>query len=137
MKQANDKTTTVTQLTLYGIPNCDTVKKARTWLAEQQFPVQFHNFKKQGLQRDIVKSWLQQIPLDVLINRKGTTWRALSDEQKALADDEDSAIDLMLAAPSIIKRPVLQISTGDAARYQVGFKPDHYQQLFSITPESL
>lgn len=125
------------QITLYGIPNCDTVKKARGWLAEQQLPVQFHDFKKQGLQPEVIKHWLQQIPLDLLINRKGTTWRALTDQQKALADNPDSAIDLMLANPSVIKRPVLQITTGRAVRYEVGFKADHYQQLFSIPSASL
>jgi arsenate reductase len=137
MKQTSDANASTPPTTLYGIPNCDTVKKARTWLEQYQVPVQFHDFKKQGLQREIVKGWLQQIPLDLLINRKGTTWRTLSEEQKALANDEDSAIELMLSTPSLIKRPVLQMNTGDAARYQVGFKPEHYQQLFSISTKSL
>ncbi len=102
---------TAATIVLYGIPNCDTVKKARTWLQEQQVEFVFH---------------------DVLINRKGTTWRALSDEQKASATDTDAAIALMLASPSIIKRPVLQQSGAVSAAVQkvdVGFSTQQYEQL--------
>jgi arsenate reductase len=68
--------------TLYGIPNCDTVKKARTWLAEHGQDFVFHDFKKQGLDRETVAGWLEQLDWDVLVNRKGTTWRKLSDERR-------------------------------------------------------
>ncbi|MES2105647.1 MAG: ArsC family reductase [Pseudomonadota bacterium] len=118
---------------LYGIPNCDTVKKARTWLQQQDIAFVFHDFKKNGLDRGTVESWLQHVGLDVLINRKGTTWRALSDEQKASAADTDAAIDLMLASPSIIKRPVLQrteAKTAAVRRVDVGFSAQQYEQLF-------
>lgn len=120
-------------IVLYGIPNCDTVKKARTWLREQDIAFEFHDFKKNGLERSTVEQWLQHVSLDVLINRKGTTWRALSDEQKASAADTDAAIALMLASPSIIKRPVLQRAEANSAPVQqvdVGFSAQQYEQLF-------
>lgn len=123
----------VSSIVLYGIPNCDTVKKARTWLQEQQIEFVFHDFKKNGLERSTVEQWLQHVSLDRLINRKGTTWRALSDEQKASAADTEAAIALMLTAPSIIKRPVLQqAEAGSAAvrQVEVGFSAPQYQQLF-------
>lgn len=117
-------------ITLYGIPNCDTVKKARTWLTEHNQPFDFHDFKKDGITRELIRGWLQDVPSDVLINRKGTTWRKLSDAQKAAVDnsndDDASAIDLMLASPSVIKRPVLSY----ADKTNVGFSDDLYQQIF-------
>ena len=76
---------------MYGIPNCDTVKKARTWLQEQELAFEFHDFKKQGLDRAAIQTWLEHQGLDVLINRKGTTWRALSDAEKASAEDTEQA----------------------------------------------
>lgn len=115
------------KITLYGIPNCDTVKKARVWLADQQHEFAFHDFKKQSLTRDVVAGWLQQVPRDVLVNRKGTTWRALSDAQKAAVVDDDSAIALVLAFPSIVKRPVLDKD----GQYAVGFSAAQYQQIFN------
>ncbi|MBI3712380.1 MAG: arsenate reductase [Burkholderiales bacterium] len=117
-------------ITLFGIPNCGTVKKARTWLETNAIPFQFHNFKKDGLAQAQVETWLNQIELDVLINRKGTSWRALSDEQKNLANDREGAIQLMLAQPSLIKRPVLQIIENEIKHLGVGFKPEIYQSIF-------
>ncbi len=119
-----------TSITLFGIPNCDTVKKARTWLEAQAIPVHFHNFKKDGLNQATVEAWLETQSLDVLINRKGTTWRALSDAQKQLADEKHSAIALILAQPSLIKRPVLQIETSQNCVVQVGFNEALYQSTF-------
>lgn len=117
-------------ITLFGIPNCDTVKKARTWLETNAIPFQFHNFKKDGLAQAQVETWLSQIELDILINRKGTSWRALSEEQKNLANDRDGAIHLMVAQPSLIKRPVLQINEDGIKHLGVGFKPEIYQSIF-------
>lgn len=117
-------------ITLYGIPNCDTVKKARTWLEAHDIAFQFHNFKKDGLTQVQVEAWLGQRTLDVLINRKGTSWRALSEEQKKSADEQGSAIQLLLAQPSLIKRPVLQISENGIRHLGVGFKPEDYQRIF-------
>jgi arsenate reductase len=112
--------------TLYGIPNCDTVKKARTWLADQGHDFAFHDFKKQGLARDTVAHWLEQLDWEVLVNRKGTTWRKLSDEQRAQVVDKASALELMLENPSVIKRPVFD----RGGRFSVGFSPDLYRGLF-------
>lgn len=113
-------------VTLYGISNCDTVKKARTWLDQQGVAYTFHDFKKAGISRELVAAWLHDLDWEMLVNRKGTTWRALSEEQKALVVDADSATALMLESPPVIKRPVL--SYGD--RTYVGFSIDHYQQIF-------
>jgi len=118
--------------TLYGIPNCDTVKKARTWLAENGHDFTFHDFKKQGLSRELVQGWLKDVGWETLVNRKGTTWRNLPDERKAQILDADSAIDLMLENPSVIKRPVLQ----GVGPVSVGFSGDAYAEKFSSNFES-
>ena len=112
-------------ITLYGIPNCDTVKKARVWLADQQRDFTFHDFKKQGLERETAARWLETLDWEVLVNRKGTTWRNLPDERKALVTDKASALELVLEHSSVIKRPVLE---GDGA-LAVGFSPDNYACL--------
>ncbi|NRR29811.1 ArsC family reductase [Oxalobacteraceae bacterium] len=114
-------------ITLYGIPNCDTVKKARVWLADQRHDFAFHDFKKQGLSQEIVAGWLTQLPRDVLVNKKGTTWRALSDERKASIVDDASAIALMLENPSVIKRPVLDRD----GQFAVAFSPAQYADIFT------
>jgi arsenate reductase (glutaredoxin) len=114
-------------ITLYGIPNCDTVKKARTWLADQSHDFAFHDFKKQGLERATVAAWLEQLDWEVLVNRKGTTWRKLPDERRAAVTGKASALDLMLEQPSVIKRPVLD----KAGRFSVGFSAGQYQQIFT------
>ena len=94
-------------ITVYGIPNCNTVKKARVWLADHQVDVVFHDFKKQGVSEALLQGWLQHFPWEKLVNRAGTTWRQLSDEQKAAVKDNASAIALMMEKPSVIKRPVI------------------------------
>jgi len=114
-------------MTLYGIPNCDTVKKARTWLDANSVDYIFHDIKKAGLDSETIKGWLTDVAWDVLVNRKGTTWRALSDERKASIVDAASATELMLESPSIIKRPVLTHGGGT----HVGFSTDLYQQIFN------
>ncbi|OVE45798.1 arsenate reductase [Chromobacterium violaceum] len=95
-------------ITLYGIPNCNTVKKARQWLADNGIDYLFHDFKKQGIDAGHLQAWAAQVPLAKLVNRQGTTWRALPDEAKAAADTLDGAVVLMLDKPSVIKRPVLE-----------------------------
>jgi len=92
---------------LYGIPNCDTVKKARTWLDENGVEYQFHDFKKQGVPPEQLKRWAQAAGWEVLLNRKGTTWRKLDEAAQAGAKDSAGAQALMLANPSVIKRPVV------------------------------
>ena len=115
---------------LYGIPNCDTVKKARTWLADNGQEFEFHDFKKQGLDRATVQHWLEQLDWETLVNRKGTTWRKLSDERRAQVVDKASALDLMLENPSVIKRPVLE----GAGKLSVGFSVAQYEELFGDWP---
>lgn len=122
--------TSSTAVILYGIPNCDTVKKARTWLDANGIAYTFHDFKKSGLDATQINAWLKDVPWDILVNHKGTTWRALSDERKAAIIDNASATALMLESPSVIKRPVLQ--RGDGLPTQVGFSDALYQQLFTI-----
>ena len=113
-------------INLYGIPNCDTVKKARTWLSNNGTDFVFHDFKKDGITRELITGWLRDVPWDVLVNRKGTTWRNLTDERKASIIDNASATELMLESPSVIKRPVLVKNK----KATVGFSTDLYQQIF-------
>jgi arsenate reductase len=113
--------------TLYGIPNCDTVKKARTWLAAHDQQVDFHDFKKKGLDRATASAWLEQLDWEVLVNRKGTTWRNLPEERRAAVTGKAEALELMLEFPSLVKRPVLA-GTGKLA---VGFSDAQYQQIFA------
>lgn len=97
---------------VYGIPNCDSVKRARAWLAERAQPAQFHDFKKQGLPPDRLDAWLQAAGWEKLLNRQGTTWRKLPPQQQAAVVDSASARALMLAQPSVIKRPVIEWPDG-------------------------
>ena len=99
--------------TLYGIPNCDTVKKARAWLAENGVDTRFHDFKKAGVPAERLQAWLAAAGWERLLNRQGTTWRKLSDAQRAAVVDAASAKTLMLANTSVIKRPVVRWADGD------------------------
>ncbi len=92
---------------LYGIPNCNTVKKARTWLDAHGVAYTFHDFKKQGIDSATLQTWLKQVPWEKLVNRAGMTWRGLSEESKNTVIDIASAIALMMEKTSVIKRPVL------------------------------
>lgn len=93
--------------TLYGIPNCDSVKKARALLDSRGVAYVFHDFKKQGVPEAALRAWVRAKGRDVVLNRKGTTWRALDESVKAGVVDDESAIAVMLANPSTIKRPVV------------------------------
>lgn len=98
-------------ITIYGIPNCNSVKKTRTWLEEHSIEYVFHDFKKQGIDQATLKHWLTAIPLETLINKKGTTWRGLTPETQAKAAQAETAIELMMSHTSIIKRPVVVCDT--------------------------
>ena len=111
-------------ITLYGIPNCDTVKKARTWLDQAGLSYQFHDFKKAGLDKATVTVWLKHVPWEILVNKKGTTWRNLPDATKASVIDATSATALMLETTSVIKRPVLCTNN----QVLVGFDADLYKK---------
>ncbi len=115
-------------ITLYGIPNCNTVKKARDWLDQHQISYRFHDFKKNGIDAALVDQWIAIIDWEVLVNRKGTTWRQLPDQRKALISDAANAKALMLESPSVIKRPVLSIQ----GTIHVGFTETHYQEIFKL-----
>ncbi len=111
---------------LYGIPNCNTVKKARTWLEENNITYEFHDFKKQGIDEALIQQWLTQAPWEKLVNRAGMTWRNLSDAEKAAVTDNASATQLMMAKTSVIKRPLL---IKDDTLLALGFDEAKYQQL--------
>jgi Spx/MgsR family transcriptional regulator len=108
----------------YGIPNCDTVKKARTWLDGKGIAYAFHDYKKEGADKAKLAAWCKAAGWETLLNRAGTTFRKLADVDKA-GLDEDKAIALMLAAPSMIKRPVVEHQKG----LLVGFKPDQWEAI--------
>jgi arsenate reductase len=95
-------------ITLYGIPNCDSVKKARAWLKSQALAHDFHDFKKQGLSAEKLASWEQAVGWETLLNRRGTTWRQLDPQLQAATCDAASAQAVMLAHTSVIKRPVVE-----------------------------
>ena len=120
-------------ITLYGIPNCDTVKKARTWLDEQQLPYTFHDFKKAGVSPAFVATCLAVHSWEILLNRKGTTWRKLDEARRAAIVDAASAGVLMQEQPSVIKRPVLIIAKPGEPVIHVGFSVPQYQQLFNLS----
>ena len=115
-------------LTLYGISNCDTVKKARIWLNERQVTTSFHDFKKQGVPASRLDHWLAHIPWERLLNRQGTTWRKLDAPAQAAITDASSARALMLAQASIIKRPVVEWPDGTVT---VGFDATLWQARLS------
>jgi Spx/MgsR family transcriptional regulator len=106
--------------TLYGIPNCDTVKKARAWLSERSVDHRFHDFKKQGVPEIELDRWLAAAGWETLVNRKGTTWRGLDEATRTAVVDNPSARAVLLQHPSLIKRPVVGWADGSVT---VGFDP--------------
>ncbi len=114
-------------ITLYGIKNCDTVKKARAWLAANRVEYEFHDYKIAGIERKRLQRWCNELGWETLLNRAGTTFRKLPDAARVWVTAA-SAIDLMIAQPSMIKRPVLD----DDGRLSVGFKPEHYERALRI-----
>ena len=111
--------------TIFGIKNCDTMKKARAWLDGHGVDYAFHDYKAEGIDAAHLKRWAAEVGWETVLNRAGTTFRKLPDAQKT-GLDERKAIALMLAQPSMIKRPVLQIGN----RLLVGFKPEAYAKAF-------
>lgn len=115
---------------LYGIPNCNTVKKARDWLATHNIAVEFHDFKKKGVSETDLANWLKQIPQEKLINRAGLTWRGLDEKIKITITDDKSAISLMQAKTSLIKRPIL---VKNDVVLCVGFDENRYAEIFNTS----
>ncbi len=121
------------KVTLYGIPNCDQVKKARSWLSAHAVEFQFHDFKKAGVTAELICSWLTHLESSSLINRKGTTWRNLPVLEQALVVDDDSAIQCMVKSPSVIKRPVLVVQNPTQTEIIAGFSEENYRRMFNIS----
>jgi Spx/MgsR family transcriptional regulator len=115
-------------LTVYGIPNCDTVKKTRTWLEKNNIAYTFHDYKKEGIDNDKIENWFKSLPWDKVVNKASTTWKALSDEEKAAVKDEKSAAELMISHTSVIKRPLIEDASGKAV--VIGFSEKDYEQKF-------
>ncbi len=109
---------------LYGIKNCDSVKKARTWLDDNNINYQFHDYRVDGLNRELLEHFAVGLGWDTMLNRRSTSWRQLTDEQKNNLN-EHSALQLMLESPTLIKRPILD----DNNKLIIGFKAELYQQL--------
>ena len=113
---------------LYGIPNCDTVKKARTWLTDHGLDYEFHDFKKQGVPPEQLARWAQAAGWETLLNRKGTTWRKLDAATQAGVVDAASAKALVLVQPSVVKRPVVDWGDAPGRDTTVGFDAEAWQQ---------
>ena len=110
---------------VYGIKNCDTVKKSLKWLEANNITVDFHDFKKEALTNDLVNQWFTQIDIALLINKRGTTWRKLDDAQKELTEQAD-LVQLIIDNPSIVKRPVVLFDK----TWSVAFKADEWEKKF-------
>ena len=116
-------------ITLFGIPNCDTVKKARAWLTAQGIDYQFHDFKKQGVPVERLDTWMAAVGWEKLLNRKGTMWRRLDAATQATAVDAESAAKLLILNASLIKRPVVEwADSPSAADISVGFDADNWSK---------
>ncbi|WP_028024702.1 ArsC family reductase [Enterovibrio calviensis] len=111
---------------VYGIKNCDTIKKALKWLETEEKPFAFHDYRKDGIDQDMLKQFVEALGWEAMVNKRGTTFRALSEEQKNNLD-ESNAIALMLVQPAMIKRPLL----AHGGQYYLGFKPDEYANIFA------
>lgn len=115
-------------LTIYGIPNCDTMRKARAWLDARGIAYRFHDYKKEGIDAGHLSAWADELGWESLLNRSGTTFRALPETEKQDLTRE-RALDLMRSQPSMIRRPVLDLGS----RRLVGFKPEIYAAAFPVS----
>ena len=113
-------------MVLYGISNCDTVKKAKNWLEANQLDYSFHDLRKQGLEPETIQGWLTQIPWDKLLNKLSTSWRNLESEVQQSVNAEN-IIQLLVENPTLIKRPVLKVN----GIINIGFNTDTYQGIFN------
>ncbi|HEM7143437.1 TPA: ArsC family reductase [Providencia stuartii] len=111
---------------MYGIKNCDTIKKARRYLEDNGINYQFHDYRVEGIDDALLSTFIAQLGWEVLVNKRGTTWRKLSDAEKNAVVDAESAKKVLLAEPAMIKRPILASADN---RYLVGFSADEYQQF--------
>lgn len=111
---------------MYGIPNCDTIKKAKTWLADHNVEFEFHDYRKQGVPQDTLQHALNALGWETLLNKRGTTYKQLSEEQKASVS-ADTALALLTEHPAMIKRPLLLVEQD----FHVGFKAPQYEEIFA------
>ncbi|MDQ6957130.1 MAG: ArsC family reductase [Mariprofundaceae bacterium] len=114
---------------MYGIPNCDTIKKARKWLVEHDIDYVFHNYKKEGVDAACLQAWCAQVGWEILLNKRGTTWRKLPDADKNELNTAKAQA-LLVEHASMIKRPVLVYSEGAEKHVEVGFSAASYETLF-------
>lgn len=112
--------------TMLGIKNCDTIKKARKWLENENIDFSFHDYRVDGINEEMIRTFISKLGLDAVVNKRGTTYRQLSDEQKQSLND-DTAIAILIESPAMIKRPLLIHND----QYFLGFKPAQYQEIFS------
>jgi len=115
-------------LTLYGIPNCDTIKKARTWLDKNKVAYQFYDYRKDGISPEKVASWFSEFPWEKVLNKASTTWKELSDAEKAKVTDAKSAAKLLSTNPTAIKRPVIEDENGKALT--LGYNEKIFQETY-------
>ncbi len=113
-------------ITMYGIPNCDTIKKAKKWLDAEGISYEFHDYRKQGVNAEMVNQFCAELGWDKVLNKRGTTYRQLTQEQKDTLNEE-SAIPLLVEQPAMIKRPILSVD----GQLHLGFKADQYSEIFS------
>ena len=121
-------------ITIYGIKSCSTMKKAFTKLNDLDVSYDFHDYKKQGIDKDTVQRWVSELGIDKVLNKRGTTWRKLDDSQKQAADASvDTAIDLLVENTSMIKRPIVegQLADKDQAVLLCGFDESEFDKVFS------
>lgn len=122
-------------ITLYGIKNCSTMKKAFDKLHEMGITYDFHDYKKQPINEKKIQTWSKDLGLETVLNKKGMTWRNLSDEQKhCVLTSEKNAIMLMAQNPSMIKRPIIEIKQNEKIAYLVGFDEGKYEKMFGKSP---
>lgn len=113
---------------IYGIKNCDTIKKSLQWMKQNKVEFQFHDYKTQGITSDKLKAWTEQTSWENLVNKKGTTWRKMDESVKASTTNAEKAIELMQENPSLIKRPIAE---RDGEIIAVGFKEEEWEQKMS------
>ncbi|KPL93964.1 MULTISPECIES: ArsC family reductase [Vibrio] len=113
-------------ITMFGIPNCDTIKKAKKWLEAEGIKFEFHDYRKQGITEELVTTFCSELGWELVLNKRGTTYRQLSQEQKDTLT-EDKAVTLLVKQPAMIKRPILKVD----GKLHIGFKADQYAAIFA------
>ncbi|QMV15131.1 ArsC family reductase [Vibrio spartinae] len=113
-------------ITLYGIPNCDTIKKARRWLDAENIDYRFHDFRKDGIHAELIEEFCHNLGWDKVVNKRGTTYRQLTQAQKDSLNST-TAIPLLVESPAMIKRPVLVVGN----TFHLGFSPEQYSEIFA------